>query len=194
VTDRGKRRLLDGRELPVHANHGLRKVCGCARRVWAKCPHPWHFNYRWKGKSYRFSLDRHAGRHIVSKTEADTLAGSIRLAIKAGTFAVPAEQAASPAAGRPERGLTFEDFGRLFIRGFSRDRGKASWDDDERLVRVVMAFQPAVGCRLGERLLSELGEHDIEEFIRHLVAKGRAISCSATPTCRRPAPTSIPPR
>jgi integrase len=121
-------------------------------------------------------LDRHAGRHIDSKTEADTLAGSIRLAIKAGTFAVPTEQAASPTPGRPERGLTFEEFGRLFIQGFSRDRGKASWDDDERLVRVVMAFQPAAGGRLGERLLSEVGEHDIEEFIRHLVAKGRAIS------------------
>lgn len=176
MTERGKRRLLDGRELPVHANHGLRKVCGCPRRIWAKCPHPWHFNHRWKGKSYRLSLDRHAGRHIGSKTEAVTLAESIRVAIKAGTFVVPTERATSQSTGEAKTGLTFEEFGRLFVRGFSRDRGKASWDDDERMVRTVMAFEPVPGRRLGERLLGEVSEHDIEEFIRHLVAKGRAVS------------------
>ncbi len=180
MTERGKRRLLDGRELPVHANHGLRKVCGCPRRIWAKCPHPWHFNHRWKGKSYRLSLDRHAGRHIGSKTEAVTLAESIRVAIKAGTFVVPTERATSQSTGEAKTGLTFEEFGRLFVRGFSRDRGKALWDDDERMVRTVMAFEPVPGRRLGERLLGEVSEHDIEEFIRHLVAKGQQYRLAIT--------------
>ena len=30
-------------------NGGLRKVCGCPRRTWAKCTHPWHFNFKARG-------------------------------------------------------------------------------------------------------------------------------------------------
>jgi hypothetical protein len=39
-------------------NNGLRKLCGCTRRNWSKCPHPWHFNFKLRGgKAWRFSLD-----------------------------------------------------------------------------------------------------------------------------------------
>ena len=52
-----------------HHNNGLRKVCGCARRTWAKCPHAWYFNYKPRGgQAYRFSLDKHTGRHVDSKS------------------------------------------------------------------------------------------------------------------------------
>ena len=45
-----------------HQNRGLRKVCGCSRRTWAKCPHSWHFNFKPKGgPAYRFSIDAEAG-------------------------------------------------------------------------------------------------------------------------------------
>ena len=30
-------------------NGGLRKRCGCPRKVWPKCPHSWHFNYKPRG-------------------------------------------------------------------------------------------------------------------------------------------------
>jgi len=29
---------------------------------WNKCSHPWHFNFKWNGERYRFSLERHVGR------------------------------------------------------------------------------------------------------------------------------------
>lgn len=45
-------------------NEGLRKLCECSARVWAKCPHPWHFNFKWAGETYRFSLDRRVGRLV----------------------------------------------------------------------------------------------------------------------------------
>ena len=64
--------------MPRHRNHGLRKRCGCPRPRWAKCPHGWHFNFRWKGVSYRLSLDRECGRHIASKTEAQQEADCLR--------------------------------------------------------------------------------------------------------------------
>jgi hypothetical protein len=81
-----KRRLPDGRTVSVHRNGGVRKVCGCARRIWAKCPHPWHFSFRWGAQSHRLSLDRHTGKRIISKADADAVADKLRSAIRAGTF------------------------------------------------------------------------------------------------------------
>ena len=51
--------------------------------------HPWHFNFMWDGTPYRFSLDKYLGRHIDNKTDAETEAEHIRLAIKAGRFGQP---------------------------------------------------------------------------------------------------------
>src|SRR5437588_5996839 len=69
-----------------HTNGGVRKVCDCPRRTWAKCEHPWHFSYKWQGVHHRFSLDRREGKHIDSKTAALALAEQYRIAIRAGTF------------------------------------------------------------------------------------------------------------
>jgi hypothetical protein len=60
-------------------NRGLRKVCGCSRRTWAKCPHSWHFNFKPKGEAaFRFSVDTEAGEHIAAKTKAEALADGWR--------------------------------------------------------------------------------------------------------------------
>ncbi len=109
-------------------NSGLRKVCTCARRTWAKCDHPWHFNFKprqaqppaeWlavlgrdgqprdprKWPGYRLSLDAHFGRKIRSKTEAEALADKLRASMRAGTFyaaaveAVPEDTAAAQRDG-----------------------------------------------------------------------------------------------
>ena len=73
-----------------HSNKGLRKVCGCPRRAWPKCPHAWYFNFKPKdGPSYRFSLDKHLGRHVDNKTDAETEGEKIRIAIKEGRFGDP---------------------------------------------------------------------------------------------------------
>lgn len=73
-----------------HTNHGLRKVCRCSRRTWAKCEHPWHFSFKHAGTHYRFSLDRHLGKHIDNKSDAETEAEGIRIAIRKGRFGQPA--------------------------------------------------------------------------------------------------------
>jgi hypothetical protein len=68
-----------------HANNGLRKICGCPRRRWAKCEHSWHFSFTWQGTDHRFSLDRQLGRHIESKKGergAEAEAERIRIAIR----------------------------------------------------------------------------------------------------------------
>ena len=45
-------------------NDGVRKLCGCARRKWPKCEHPWHFNYKHAGDHFRLSLERRIGRLV----------------------------------------------------------------------------------------------------------------------------------
>jgi integrase len=78
-----------------HCNHGLRKLCDCARKRWSTCAHPWHFNFkpRRSEKAWRFSLDAELGRHIDSKTEAEGIAEDIRTAIRAGTFVRASDRA-----------------------------------------------------------------------------------------------------
>ena len=71
-------------------NDGLRKVCGCPKRQWPKCRHPWHFNFkRPGGESYRFSLDKYLGRRIDSKSEAEAEAERLRIEIREGRFGQP---------------------------------------------------------------------------------------------------------
>src|SRR5688500_6403615 len=71
-------------------NDGLRKICRCPRRTWAKCPHSWHFSFKWGDTHHRFSLDRHLGKRIDNKTDAEGEAEKIRIAIREGRFGQPA--------------------------------------------------------------------------------------------------------
>jgi integrase len=92
MADELRKRTTSGRH-----TDGVLKRCGCPRRAWAKCSHPWHLAYQWRGTRYRVSLDRERGQPIRSKTKADEYAETIRLAIRGGTFH----------AGVPVFGLTF---------------------------------------------------------------------------------------
>lgn len=172
-----ERRVRSGVTVPIHRNAGLRKVCDCPRRGWVKCSHPWHFNFCWKGKPYRFSLSRYAGEEITSKSEAERMADEIRGKIRAGTFvapwqarAIPEPQQASPAT------VTFDTFGRNFVERYSRDRGKASWQDDDYMVKQLASFEVADNTRLGDKPIETVTEDDLETFIKHLVALGRSTS------------------
>lgn len=95
--------FVEGLPRTRHRNDGLRKLCSCPRRTWAKCEHPWHFNFKWAGEVYRFSLDRVVGRivkdaagkwrrdratlgdRIDSKTAAESERDRLRAAIREGS-------------------------------------------------------------------------------------------------------------
>jgi hypothetical protein len=120
-----ERRLREGVTVAVHRNAGLRKVCDCPRRGWAKCPHPWHFSYSWRGAAYRFSLNRYACKEITGKTEAETLADGIRREIRAGTFrGLPAATITKEAVNETRDEVSFELFARRFVERYSKDRGR----------------------------------------------------------------------
>jgi Phage integrase family/Arm DNA-binding domain len=136
MSDARTRRLPDGRILAVHRNRGLRKLCGCARSKWAKCPHPWHFSFAWRGKQCRRSLDRHTGRHIDSKTEAESVADRIREEIRNGTFGV-----AEAAGVEPATALAFDAFGDLWQKGRGKELVNAR-DNAYRLGRISKFVLP----------------------------------------------------
>src|SRR4051794_40987918 len=173
----GERRLRDGGTVAVHRNAGLRKVCRCSRRTWAKCPHPWHFNFTWRSTPFRFSLDRYEGRPVVSKTDAESLAQRVRDAIRAGTFrgVSPGITSITSATNTPSD-VPFEMFGRAFIERYSKERGKASWQDDEYMVKRLASFLAVDGRRLGEVPIRHLTEDDLEAFVRQLTVEGRSAS------------------
>ena len=172
MRQQGRRRLSDGREVSVHDNDGLRKICGCPRRAWAKCGHAWHFAFCWDGKHYRFSLDRFTGKRIEGKTEAARLADQLRGRIRDGTFQRSVAHSPIAAAAVDARGLSFAAFAEVFVERYSKAREKASWDDDASMLRQVMAFPVSWpgATTLGEKPLAAVTEDDIEAFIRRVAA------------------------
>jgi integrase len=83
-----------------HDNRGLRKRCECHWTRWPKCPHQWHFNFKWRGAHHRYSLDRLLCRRVESKGEAEAEVEGIRDAIRKGTFQRPGAPDAQPQRDR----------------------------------------------------------------------------------------------
>ena len=135
-------------------NGGIRKRCRCSPKVWAKCPHPWHLNFKWKDKHHRLSLDKEAGERIEGKGKAQAEADRIRTEIRAGRFRAPA-----PPAGES---ITFAKFATLWAeqRGCELVRSR---DNDYRLKTINAFFLPA-GMTFGEKPLTEITTEDIEAF------------------------------
>ena len=170
-----KRKLGNGQEVDVGQNKGLRKLCACERRVWSKCPHAWYFNFAWKGRHYRFSLDRYHGRHVDSKTAAETLAELIRVAIRAGTFGqTPTPSPTMPPVDTiPE--LTFEQLAHRWMTNERVNKVPTARDDRYRL-QQFFAMPVAEGGQLGARVAQAVTEDDIESAFDVLRHRGYAAS------------------
>lgn len=80
-------------------NDGLRKVCECSRRTWAKCDHPWHANLRFCGTDYRVSLTRvFPDRDVSTKLKAEAARDELFGLIRNGKFRKRSRGGASGAA------------------------------------------------------------------------------------------------
>ena len=125
-----------------HRNEGLRKRCPCPRNRWPKCPHPWHFNFKWKEVHYRLSLDRETGRRITSKTEAQREADRIRHAVREGGLR----------SNVPTSALTFRQFADIWKerRGSQLVRPR---DNSCRLEKISAFVLPGMSppVSLGDR-------------------------------------------
>ena len=156
-----------------HRNHGLRKRCGCPRKNWPKCPHAWHFNFRWKGVNHRLSLDREYGRHIETKTEAQQEADRIRHSIRTGTI----QQSSAGAKTPPVTPLSVSAYGEVFLQRYSKARGKASWkNDQQRLNKLDKFVLPRTKRPIGSMSVASVTEDDCEVFLNSLKEEGVAAS------------------
>ena len=162
---RGRRRLGDGREVDIGRNEGLRKVCRCGRSKWAKCPHPWHFSFQWKGRDHRFSLERHVGRKLT-KSEAEVEAERLRTAIRAGAFHETTEPVRQPKAQQAP--MTFRAFAEEWCarRGYQLVRPR---DNDSRLNMIRAFVLPGTDppMTFGEKPVADITTGDIEAYRHH---------------------------
>ena len=164
---RGTRRLRDGRKVDIGRNDGLRKVCGCGRHKWMKCPHSWYFSYQSDGHQYRFSLERHVGRKLT-KTEAEAEAEHLRTAIRSGQFQA-AQRREREWTGREEQAtLTF----RQFADDWSARRGYqlvGARDNDYRLKLICQFVLPGTepSVVFGEKSVADITAGDIEAYRYH---------------------------
>lgn len=148
-------------------NDGLRKVCGCGRRSWPKCSHPWHFNFRHKGKNYRFSLARELpNRTIETKLQAETARDELTGAIRAGTFTPRKAAALTTASARAT--LTVQQ---LFDRHESghvkkkRPDSLPRWKTQVKAILSRVLTQPDGKPRaLGEWFAADVTLDAVEQF------------------------------
>ncbi len=174
-----RRTLKDGRAVGVHRNANIRKICGCSRRNWPKCAHPWHFNYQPAGGAeVRFSLDVETRTHVKTKGEAERLATDFKAKIDAGTF-VRVKDRQKPAAGAALDGskdVSLRTFADRYVEEAS-GRGKKTWTNDKHMLNRLCGFSRAgADGPLGDVRVSSITEDDVELFFAHLRSKGRAAS------------------
>ena len=152
-----------------HRNKGLRKVCACPRRKWAKCDHSWYLNFRYrKGKHHRISLDKHAlGKHL-SKDEAEALADDLRGAIRRGEYPPPP----APAPTFTPAEITFAKFGALWLERERQDR-VGDWKSDRSRLARLGAINLDGGA-LADRPIGRITADDLELAFRTLEAEGLA--------------------
>ena len=146
-------------------NDGIRKQCGCARKNWPKCRHPWHFNYRRAARSTTASAS--AARSVAridGKTEAEAEAERIWTEIRSGTFqSVGSAPHGTPISAAPDT-MTFSAFAAIW----KEQRGAvlaAARDDSYRLKTISGFVLPgADGMTFGDQPLAAITTEDIEAF------------------------------
>jgi integrase len=159
------RTLATGKAVAVHDNRGLRKRCGCPRRRWAACPHPWHFNFAWKGRSFRVSLDEACRRPVRTKAEALAEADRLRAAIRDGAW--PPAPASRPV---PTPGdVTVAEFIDRWQAAVPRSPQETA--NTAGRVRRLLAVSVA-GAALGSWSLGALTEDVVEQALTTLAASG----------------------
>ena len=89
---------------------------------------------------------------------------------------LPAATITKQAVNETREEVSFEMFARRFVERYSKDRGKASWQDDQYMVKRVGSFSTIDGRPLGEKPVQRVTEDDLEGFIKHLTTQGRASS------------------
>jgi hypothetical protein len=167
--------------MPKRTNDGVRKRCGCSRRQWPKCAHPWHFSFHHGGHEYRYSLDTIARarneRPPTTKGEAVSWRDRLRGEIRTGTFVDPDAPvpAASVATDGIETRLTFGDTCDVYVKEHVRTPARRPRAAEEMAYQVTALRRievPASGGAIGA-----FGE---EADRPHHESRHRGVACRAS--------------
>lgn len=105
--------------MPKRTHDGVKKRCGCSKRQWPKCSHPWWFSFFYRGTEHRYSLDKIASARNepapTSKADAIKWRDRLRNEIRFGTFS----ELTPPAPAEPTR-LTFGDVCEEYLKRYVR--------------------------------------------------------------------------
>ena len=168
-------------------NNGVRKVCACPKQRWPKCPHSWYFNFKPpNGRAYRFSLDKHLGRHLETKAEALSEADRIRVAIREKRF-----QLGSPETSQSSDVMTVAQLVATYQTRHLNLHSKRSAPAEAR--RLSLAMRTAVvrgagqGVPFGTIPVNDLTARDIDALIEsRLGAKRKHCRCTSWEACQHP--------
>jgi integrase len=167
---------------------GIRKRCGCARRQWAKCVHPWHFSFHHKATSkttrtgkatfeHRISLHKYAGKPLgywMSRSEAEALADQLRSEIRNGHGPDATKNPAVVAK-------TLGDVAQAYIRDYVHvpTRRRRAAQQFEYYLRIIERSEvPAAGgttIALGSKPLAAITKADIKALCDRRLSDARAI-------------------
>jgi integrase len=154
--------------LPRKIDHGIRKVCGCARSRWTKCLHPWHLSLC-RGRDaagrplqYRFSLHKFANKapdYIMAKTEAERLRDDLRVIIRDGKI----DQRGRPIKVQAST-ETVDEVTRAYLTSYARTpaRRPGALDKFERVIDSLCEATLANGQRLGGKAFKDVTRADLE--------------------------------
>ena len=171
-----------------HQNSGLKKRCGCPRRQWSKCAHPWHFGFAYNGKEHRWSLNKVANKpagYWMSKSEAEAVRDQLRAQIREGTLS-------DTGATSPDAKLTFGDVVARYLERHVRvptRRPAAQQIMEWHLGVLRRAEVPAAGgttIRLEQKPLTAVTKADVEAIRdgRRTQAKVCASTDRVRPGCK----------
>ena len=175
-----------------HRNENLRKVCGCRRSQWPKCPHSWFINFKPAGRStdsaWMPSSDGTLPRK--RKPSARWFASRLRFwpAPSAGPLIYghsnskpgrrPSDRPRWP--GKKPTLLEPPDHTRRFVRLYLEDAvqtsGKVTWDNDKSMLTRLRHAIGSDGRRLGDWPLAAINVSELEAFHAGLRVAGLAAS------------------
>jgi integrase len=153
---------MSGHRSKRHRNDGLLKRCGCARKRWSECPHPWHFTHGHNGRGYFFNLNRRAGLprgKTLSKSEAIQWRNHFRTEIQAGRFDAPEEPSG------PSDQSTLRQVGEAFVESWKLDADRRAHRVPALRQQLGSIYRTEVNGRLfGDHVFSEIRTADLLAF------------------------------
>jgi integrase len=125
------------------------------RRAWTnRCPHSWHYKFKWKGRRYRAAVDDVLHRHVGGRSEALREVENIYDAVRDGTFGRESASA-----------LTVRQLGERYFKAYVSPKTGRPLSKNEKYRWNVMLDTKVHGSQLGDYIVADVKKHHVEAFV-----------------------------